>query len=820
MESGPEQPTGTVTLVFTDIEGSTVLLRELGAEAYREVLGEHRRVVRAAFAEHGGYEVGEEGDAFFFAFASAPAAVAAVREATARLADGPVRVRVGVHTGEPLVDPPNYVGEDVHLAARIMSAGHGGQVLLSQTTRGLVDGELRELGEHRLKDFPEAVALFQLGDGRFPPLRTISNTNLPRPVSSFVGREREVAEVVSLVRDRGARLVTLSGPGGTGKTRLAIEAATELVGDFAAGVYWVELAAVRDPTLVVGEIARTLGANRGVAEQIGERELLLVLDNLEQVVEAAPDLAALLRACPRLRLLVTSRELLRVEGEVAYAVPALDGEEAVELFCARARIRASEAVAELCRRLDNLPLAVELAAARIGVLSPEQILERVSQRLDLFRGGRDADARQQTLRATISWSFDLLSPTEQRLYARLSVFAGGFALEAAGEVCEAALDTLESLVDKNLLRHTGERFWMLETIREFAVERLEESAEGEEIQRRHAWYFLELFESHDDARRERLETLPEYVALVRIEQDNVTRALAWFRARNDPEESARIVGVLHPLWMESPSEGRRILDSVLAYQDLSDEVRGRLLWIAKVVAINQGDRASYKRFLEEALPLFERLGDRRRLGEVVVSLGGLAIRERKFERAHTLLRESKLIAAELGDRDLLARAVNTEAHIPLYEGDLGQAERLFEEALRLAREAEAPEVVEGALCNLALAVLEQGRFDEAASLYRESLSVRVELSRSLWELAAEGLAAVAVARGDAATAARLLGATEEWRRKAGFVSDEPEAALADRTAAAARRALGDEAYSLSVRDGAALELDEAVELALTIQGKS
>ena len=242
MESGPEQPTGTVTLVFTDIEGSTVLLRDLGAEAYRDVLGEHRRVVRAAFADHGGYEVDEEGDAFFFAFASAPAAVAAVREATARLADGPVRVRVGVHTGEPLVDPPNYVGEDVHLAARIMSAGHGGQVLLSQTTRALVEGELRELGEHRLKDFPEAVALFQLGDGRFPPLRTISNTNLPRPVSSFVGREREVEEVVSLVRDRGARLVTLSGPGGTGKTRLAIEAAAELVGDFAAGVYWVELA--------------------------------------------------------------------------------------------------------------------------------------------------------------------------------------------------------------------------------------------------------------------------------------------------------------------------------------------------------------------------------------------------------------------------------------------------------------------------------------------------------------------------------------------------------------------------------------------------
>ena len=820
MRSRLVQPTGTVTLVFTDVEESTAFLRELGAEAYRDVLVEHRRVVRAAFAAQAGYEVDEEGDGFFFAFASAPAAVEAAREATARLADGPMRIRIGVHTGKPLIDPPNYIGEDVHLAARIMSAGHGGQVLLSQATRTLVDCDVRTLGEHRLKGFPEPVALFQLGDGRFPPLRTISNTNLPRPVSSFVGREREVEEVVSLVRDQGARLVTLSGPGGTGKTRLAIEAAAELVGDFAAGVFWVGLAPIRDPRLVVGTIAQTLGARRALGEDIGEREMLLLLDNVEQVVEAAPELTTLLRGCPKLRILVTSRELLRVDGEIAYAVSALAEREAVDLFCTRARVSASDTVAELCRRLDNLPLAVELAAARVSVLSPEQILERVSQRLDLFRGGRDADARQQTLRATITWSYDLLSAPERSLFASLSVFAGGFALEAAAEVCEAALDTLESLVAKNLLRHTGERFWMLETIREFAVERLEESAEGEEIQRRHAWYFLELFESHDDARRKRLETLPEYVALVRSEQDNAGRALAWFRARNDPEETARIVGVLHPLWMASPSEGRRILDSALAYQDLSDEVRGRLLWIAKVVAVNQGDRASYRRFLEEALPLFERLGDRRHLGEVVVSLGGLAIRERQFERAHTLLRESKLIAAELGDRDLLARAANTEAHIPLYEGDLQQAERLFEEALRLAREAEAPEVVEGTLCNLALAVLEQGRFDEAASLYRESLSVRVELSRSLWDLAVEGLAAVAVARGDAATAARLLGATEEWRSKAGFTSEEPERALADRTATAARKALGDEAYSLSVQDGAALELDEAVELALTIQSKS
>jgi predicted ATPase len=809
-----------VTLVFTDVEESTALLRELGAKAYREVLGEHRRVIRAAFSEHSGYEVDEEGDGFFFAFGSAPAAVEAALEATAGLAEGPVRVRIGVHTGEPLVDPPNYIGEDVHLAARIMSAGHGGQVLLSRATRVLVDSDVRELGEHRLRGFPDPVALFQLGTGRFPPLRTISNTNLPRPASSFVGREREVAEVASLIRDQRARLVTLSGPGGTGKTRLAIEAATELIGDFAAGVFWVGLAPVRDPRIVIDTIARTLGARRELAEHIGDRELLLLLDNFEQVVEAASELTPLLHACPKLRILITSRELLRVQGETTYDVPALVENEAVRLFCARTRATESATVANLCAQLDNLPLAVELAAARMSVLSPEQILERLSRRLDLFRGGRDSDARQRTLRATISWSYDLLSQPERTLFGCLSVFLGGFVLGAAEEVCDASLDDLQSLVDKNLLRHNGGRFSMLETIREFAAERLDESSEGAAIRRRHAWYFLELFEGHDDARREQRETLPEYVSHVRGEQNNARRALAWFRARGDNEETARIVAVLHPLWMASPVEGRRIVDDALTYRDLSDDVRARLLFIAELLAVNQGDDASYKHLLEEDLPLAERRGDRRRVGEALRGLGSIAVRERKFDFARKLLSESERIAVEDGDRDLLAQVATSKAHIPLYQDDLEQAQPLFEEALRLAREAEVPALVRSGLINLAFVVLEQGRLDEAASLYRESLSIRIELSRTFWEIAVEGLAAVAVAYGSATTAARLLAATEAWRRKTGFTSDKPESALADRTAGAARNALGEAAYHAAAKDGATLEPDEAVELALTIQTAS
>ena len=470
------QPAGTVTLVFTDIEGSTALLDELGAEAFKEALAEHRRALREAFGAHSGYEVDDAGDGLFYAFASASAAVTAVALAMASLAEGPVRIRVGVHTGEPLLDPPKYVGPDVHKAARIMSAAHGGQVLLSGATHELVAEDALDLGRHRLKDFAEQVSLYQLGSDRFPPLRTISNTNLPVPLSSFVGREQEVREVVSLVRDEAARLVTLAGPGGTGKTRLALEAAGELVSEFGAGVFWIGLAPVRDPALVVDAIAQTLGARQELAGHIGEKQLLLVLDNLEQVVESAVELAALLRACPNVRLLVTSRELLRVDGEVVYPVPALAEPEAVELFCARARIEPDEAVVELCGRLDNLPLALELAAARVRVLTSAQILERISQRLDLFRAGRDADPRQQTLRATIAWSYDLLPTDEQRLFARMAVFRGGCTLEAAEQVVDADLDVLQSLVDKSLLRHSEERFWMLETIREYARELLRKAA--------------------------------------------------------------------------------------------------------------------------------------------------------------------------------------------------------------------------------------------------------------------------------------------------------------------------------------------------------
>jgi predicted ATPase len=405
-----------------------------------------------------------------------------------------------MHTGTPHVGDEGYVGVDVHRAARIAAAGCGGQVLISASTAALLgtDG-LRDLGEHRLKDLSAPERIYQLGDEVFPPLKSLYRTNLPVPATPFLGREHELAEVCELLED--TRLLTLTGPGGTGKTRLGLQAAAEVADRYVDGIFWVPLGPLRNPELVLATAGQALGAKDGLAEHLADKSLLLLFDNFEHVVEAAAELSELLACCPNVHLLVTSREVLRVPGEQAYPVPPLEPEDGTRLFLARARAMlpsfvASDAVPDLCARLENLPLALELAAARVRVLSPEQLVDRLSQRLDLLKAGRGVDPRQQTLRATIEWSNELLIEDEQRLFARLSVFAGGCTLESAEGVCDADLDTLESLVDKSLVRvREGDRFWMLETIREYAVERLEESGEAEMLQRRHAEHFLALAEA-------------------------------------------------------------------------------------------------------------------------------------------------------------------------------------------------------------------------------------------------------------------------------------------------------------------------------------
>ena len=671
-----ELPIGTVTMFFSDVEGSTRLLQERGPEAYARLLAEHRRIVREACAVEGGIEVDNQGDAFFFAFRSAPGALAAARAVTSSLAPGPIQVRIGLHTGSPFVTQEGYVGEDVHLAARVAACGHGGQVLLSRATSEMVDGLLlTDLGEHRLKDIPGAVCIFQLGSERFPPLKTISNTNLPRPSSSFIGRERERRDVADALRR--TRLLTLTGPGGSGKTRLALEVAATLVPSFKAGVFWVGLASLRDPALVIDTIAQILGATDGLAEHIGERELLLLLDNLEQVIEAAPELAALLGACPNLRVLVTSRELLCVQGEVEYAVPSLASAEAVALFCDRSQLEPSDEIAVLCASLDELPLAVELAAARAKALSPRQILERLSQRLDLLEGGRDADPRQRTLRATIGWSYDLLGTEDQHLFRALSVFSGGCTLEAVERVCDGSVNTLQLLVQKSLLRFSNERYWMLETIREYARERLDEADEAGRVARRHADYYLALLEERQPlilGRRRR-----ELLVWFAHEEDNFRAALDHLE-QAAPPDAARAADLLSSFWIPRGRllEGRERLLCLLAHDGLTTDLRALLLENLADHEVQLGELDGAEVHAREAVALATEAGVQRALGFALHTLALVASRRGDLDEAIRLL--TRVLEEVTDDEWLRAMAL---AELASFETDAGRDE----EARRMLQEA-------------------------------------------------------------------------------------------------------------------------------------
>src|SRR5581483_11808583 len=622
-------PSGTVTFLFTDIEGSTKLLAEIGGERDRRTLADHRNLVRKALAECGGVEVDAVGDGFFYAFARASDALSAAERARAALGAGPVRIRVGIHTGEALVVDDGYVGLDVHKAARICAAGHGGQVLVSEATQSLAGVHLRDLGEHRLKDLAAPVRLYQLGDGDFPPLRSLNRTNLPVQPTPILGRENELAELLTLARR--SRLLTLTGAGGTGKTRLALQVAAELAGEYADGVWWVPLGSVSDPLLVEPTIAQVLGAGDTLAEHLAGKRLLIVLDNLEQLLEAAPVLARLLAGAPGLSLITTSRERLAISGEQEYAVLPLGDSAAISLFVSRARQRKpyfapDDAVAELCRRLDGLPLALELAAARVKVMTPGQILARLERRLELLTGGpRDAPERHKTMEAAIEWSYGLLSEEERRVFRALAVFVGDFELEAAEAVCDSDLDMLQALVDKSLLRPTAEgRVSLLETVREFALTRLEDVGETAELRRRHAAWFLKLGKSALPGVRSAEQGA--WFARLRADTDNLRAVLAW-ALEEDVSQGVELASALLVPWRMRGQETELVRWYEEALGDpetVPVETRAIGLGSFGTALFFHGEYERAREKLNASLALFRTLGDESEMARVLNRLGGVS----------------------------------------------------------------------------------------------------------------------------------------------------------------------------------------------------
>jgi predicted ATPase/class 3 adenylate cyclase len=821
----PTQPTGTVTLLFTDVEGSTRVLHRLGSERYAESLGLHRRLLREAFKRHGGSEVDYEGDSFFVAFADARAAVHAAADGQEALAhadwlDGEeLLVRMGIHTGEPIAEPPKYVGLDVHLAARIMAAGHGGQVLLSEATHALVETPAADLGEHILKDFEEPVRLFQLGGRRFPPLRTVANTNLVRPSTSFVGREREIAEVLSLLRSE-ARLVTLTGAGGTGKTRLAVEAAFESIEDYPNGVWFVPLASVTDEVFVEPAIADTVGVRGELHEGLRSKRLLLVLDNLEQMRDTAPTIAAVLDACPDVRVLATSRERLDLSVEQEYPVPPLRPAAAAELFLQRARQRIPAfehdgSVLEIAGRLDGLPLALELAAARVKVLAPAQILERLDRSLDVIGGGpRDLPERQRTLRATIDWSYDLLDDAEQTLFRRLGVFAGPFDLDAAEAVGAGDLDTLASLIDKSLvLRDEGGRFAMLQVLGEYARGRLDAAGETRDVSLAHAVYYRDLVERVEpefksSRRRELIDRLEANHA-------NFVRAIEWALEIGDPELALDLFGKLRYVWWDrGQREGWVLAHRVLgASSGKPTSARGVALGVAAALAVAyDADQAVL--LAEQALEIFERLDDPIRVANTSVFLGNVYQAIGRPSGREMLERGLGSLQAA-GDNYGATIATTNLSDLALQEGDFTAASRLAEQAEARAREHGFEDLEATATFNHALALV---HLDDpgAADTARSALWLSARAKMQLWIGMSLFAVAAAVAGSEPKRAALLLGAAETELESAHL--PPVETAVHEKAMAKSRSALGADSFEQLAEEGRLLTREAAVELGLRVGG--
>ena len=765
-----ELPTGTVTFLFTDVEGSTRLLHELGAARYAEALAEHRRVVRQACAAEGGVEVDTQGDAFFFAFPTAPGALAAASAFTEALTSGPVSVRVGLHTGTPLLTDEGYVGGDVHCAARIAACGHGGQVLVSASTALLVKLELADLGEHRLKDLSAPERIFQLGDVSFPLLRSLFRTNLPIPANPLIGRNKELADVLRLLLSGSARAVTVTGPGGIGKTRFAIAAAAAAADDFPDGAWFVDLTPVRDAALVLSTVAHAAGADGDLARALRDSRCLLVIDNFEQVVSAAPGVAGLLAACPNVRVLATSREPLRIAAEQEYELRPLPEASAVELFRHRVAAAAPDAeveydiAADICRRLDGLPLAIELGAARVRVLEPEGLLERLEDRLPiLVTRARDVPERQRGLHATIEWSYDLLNGDERQLFRRLAVFRGGSTLDGIEGVTGACADLVESLVDKSLLRRRGGRLVMLETIREFARDELAASGEDAQVREVHARFYEGVAEAANLNAGD-LRPGGQRLDLAIAEQDNIRSALSWAIGAGEFELGARIAVAMEQFWVvNDPTEGMRWFAALLEQEERIGDRRllGHALRSYGSATDIAGDDGGAHDLYERSLGLFDELGDERGRAVLLHRLAIQAMRSGDPARAREVLGASHAIHERYGDRWGLAQTVGTLGAIERDAGDPERAYELIDRSAELAMEVDVLWWHAGMLMELAALSLEAGRASDAEATARRSLELAQRMRDYGGRVFGVGLlACVAADRAEPGLAGRLWGAIE------------------------------------------------------------
>ncbi|HEU0116908.1 MAG TPA: tetratricopeptide repeat protein, partial [Thermomicrobiales bacterium] len=782
----PQPPSGSVTFLFTDIEGSTRRWeRQRGA--MQAAVERHLAVLEAAVEANDGVLFKTIGDATQAAFPTAPTALAAAILAQRALAAeawgelAPLQVRMAMHTGPATPRDGDYLAPCLNRLARVLATGSGGQVLLTQATALLLRDDLppgvslRDLGVHRLRDLLEPERVFQVVApglaAEFPPLKSLDRQphNLPAQPTPLIGREAELAELRRRLRD-GARPLTLVGPGGAGKTRLALQAAAEFVDGYADGVWFVPLAPIADPALVGATIARTLGVREtagqsiedGLVDFLRAKTTLLVLDNVEQVIDAAPSVANLLAACPGLQVLATSRMPLRIAGEQELIVPPLPlpaaddvspetllRSEAVRLFVDRAQAVKSgfaldrsnaAAVGEICRRLDGLPLAVELAAARAKLLPPDAILRRLDNRLALLTGGgRDRPERQQTLRGTIAWSHDLLPPEEQALFARLAVFSDGFSLEAAAAIAGAdpplpldVFDGIASLFDKSLLRRddasaddAAPRFTMLQTIQEFARERLLASADAVASQDAHADFFLDLalaaepaLTGADDAGR--LDALER-------EHGNLRAALEWRRRQGDGAGALRLAAALWRFWWVRGhiAEGRTRLAAVLALAAPPEAAASRAAALdgAGVLAEIQGDLDAAAALHDEALTLSRQTDNSLGVARALGNLGVVAHDRGDLDRARALLEESLTLARQSADAALIATVLNDLGSVARRGGDLARGEALYAESLALRRQAGNASEIARALHNLGIIAGSRGDYAQAQPLFEESLAL-------------------------------------------------------------------------------------------------